>query len=161
MKFIPDESKSNVMVVPFFEDSSDEKVSGRGTTLTAKQLQTEIEDELIKLGARRVIVTEGRFDTKPVRYGYIVSFLFHDHEAQIEVAALPMRQATESKKDKALRQALYLLRNWLKAEREALLYRPTSQPLLPYVLAEGGERTLIQIAAERLGVPLMIGSGNG
>jgi hypothetical protein len=29
------------------------------------------------------------------------------------------------------------------------------------VLAEGGERTLIQIAAERLGVPLMIGSGNG
>lgn len=159
MKFIPDQPAEAKQHVPFFEDSSEEEISGRGTTLSANQLLGEIEDELFKLGARRVVVQEGKFDTKPVRYGYIIGFLFHEHNAQIEVAALPIKAFTDTKKDKALRQALYLLRNWLKAEREALLYRPTSQPLLPYVLTEGGDRTLIQVAAGKLGVPLMLGEG--
>jgi hypothetical protein len=159
MKFIPDQPAEAKRHVPFFEDSSEEAISGRGTTLSPKQLLGEIEDELLKLGARRVVIQEGKFDTKPVRFGYIIGFLFHDHNAQIEVAALPLQKFTDAKKDKALRQALYLLRTWLKSEREALLYRPTSQPLLPYILTEGGDRTLMQVAAGQLGVPLMLGEG--
>jgi hypothetical protein len=155
MKFIPDQPETTAAFVPFFEDSSELEISGRGTHKSIAELRTEIEDELVRLGARRVKFAEGKFDTTPTRYGFIVSFLFHDHEAQIDVAALPLKKFTDAKKESALKQALYLLRNWVRSEREAALYRPTSQPLLPYVLSDDGQKTLIQVAAQKLGVPLL------
>ena len=43
------------------------------------------------------------------------------------------------KKDRALAQALFLVRNWLESEVFSSVYRPGAVALLPFLIGDNGE----------------------
>lgn len=148
--FTPDEDNEKLITIPFFEDSREEAVPGRGTKKTVSGLQTECIDLMLKLGAGAVRFTGGKFQAgnAPKRYGYQITFSMNGVPGRIEIAALPLRSETESKKDRALAQALYLFRNWLEAEVWSAIYRPGAVALLPFLTDEHG-RTVTEFTIER------------
>lgn len=138
MGFVPDKNDAGTSIhIPFYEDQADAKIPGRGTDKTPEQLQSEILDLMTKLGAYNVLFVSGKSDEKPVRYGYRITFMASGHPGRIDVAALPMRAETPARKQKALAQALYGIRNWLESEVFSQYYRPGNIPLLPYMIGEG------------------------
>lgn len=153
--FVPDQLHAQKMVIPFFDDQSDEKIPGRGTKKTCEQLQQEIRELMLKLEAFSVMFTPGTFDDKPKRYGYRMTFKLAGASGRIEIAALPIRTETPNKKDRALAQALYLVRGWLESEAFSQVYRPGSVPLMPYLLDEKG-RTVTEALQANGGIPLLM-----
>ncbi len=135
--FIPELEKS-ISTVPFFEENAKLKIPGRGTHKTAAKLQAEIAKLLGELGAFAVTFYAGKFDTKPVRYGYQISFRYANADGRIDVLALPMRHETPAKKQDALEQALYLLRNKTEAQVYARFYEAAGSALIPYLIGAGG-----------------------
>lgn len=139
MAFIPHDLKEKPKAVPYFEDSSTEKIAGYSTRKTTEALKSEIADEIYELGGELVRFVPGTFPGTPTRSGFQIHFTFRQVTGRIDVAALPCRTHTEAKQKQALNQALFLVRDWLKAERLAFAYRPGSVPLLPYLIGTDGE----------------------
>jgi hypothetical protein len=138
MPFIPDldMTESNI---PYFEDDQDQKlIPGRGTHKNPKDLQREVADQLAKLGASGVYFAAGKYPGEPTRYGVQILFSYGRARGRLDCAALPLRSETPIKKDRALAQALYLLRNKLESMVYAYIYEPGSVPLLPYLIGQGG-----------------------
>ena len=164
--FIPDKPIDDTLEVPFFEDSSEQKIPGRGTEKSHEQLQSEIVDLMLKLGAGAARFAAGKFPTKPERYGWQITFSMNGVPGRIELAALPIRQETPSKKKQALAQALYLFRNYLEGEVWSAVYRPGAIALLPFLMGEGG-KTVTEALMERnilpdvspYWLPPLLGSG--
>lgn len=137
--FIPDIGEQEMLAVPFFEDVSAKDASGRWTEKPLSALKIETEDALAKLGAVNVMFTPGKFPGAPERFGFRITFNFRAVRGRIDCAALPLRTPTEKKKDRALATALYMLRDKLRSEREAKLYMPGSEPLIPYLIGVGDQ----------------------
>lgn len=136
-KFIPNAPKPLFEKPPFFEDIKASDVPGRYTEKKLATLQGEIVEILGKLGAVGIYFLDGTFEGEPRRYGFTVNFTVQTIPARIDVAALPIRSDTN--KDRALAQALYLLRNRLEAQYYAAAYEPGVIPLLPYLIGAGGQ----------------------
>lgn len=152
MTFIPDPVKATRVTVPYFEDSASQKVPGRGTHKTVDRLQTEIRALMAQLDSTNVFFSPGQFPVtidQPPRFGWQMTFLFRGLKGRMEIAALPLRKETPNSKDAALRQCLYLVRNWLESEVYSQLYRPGVVPLLPFLLAEGGKTIGESLAESR------------
>lgn len=148
MGFTPDQPKSTFEKVPYYEDSQQEKIPGRGTEKSVDQLQVEIRDFMLKLGAGNILFSPGTFDatpTTPMRYGWLMTFSLNGINGHMEIAALPLRREAPVKKDRALAQALFLVRHWLEAEIFSKVYRPGSSPLVPFLLSDG--KTVTEIVA--------------
>lgn len=160
MQFIPNgvTTTSSLPDVPYFEDSAKHNIAGRRTDKPVEKLQREVEAELSELGGYRIRFAEGQYqDNARRRHGYRITFLYAGNEARIDVAALPMRSETPTRRKQAMAQALYLLRDWLIAERLSWVYRPSAMPLLPYITGADG-RTVIEVMAASGTLPLL-GSG--
>lgn len=139
MPFVPSDERANdVLHVPFFEDSSKENIPGRGTEKSVKELQREAVNLLIKLGAGNVQFLQGYWD-ETGRYGYQINFSVNRHPGRMEICALPLESETQHKRDRALAQALYFLRDWLSVEERTRLFRPGAFALLPFMVTETGE----------------------
>lgn len=151
--FTPEESKA--IHVPFFEDvSRDEGWQGYSTTKPIKKLQAEIGDAISRLGGIVSSFQRGTFlvDSQ-TREGYRVHYSIQNPNMQIimgriDVAALPVHnRRDESKKDKALRMSLYMLRNALDGMWFMQQLSPGYAALMPWMLADG-ERTVSQLWSE-------------
>lgn len=152
--FVPEKLEMPALAVPYFEEQSEQKIPGRGTEKSPSQLQAEIRELMGKLGATNVIFTPGKFQDKPIRYGYQMTFMIGGMAGRMEVAALPMKNEAPGKKEKALAQALYLVRNWLEGEVFSQVYRPGNVPLLPYLI--GPDNVTVQEAIVNSGkLPLL------
>lgn len=155
--FIPDHLQPLDRVVPYFEDHK--SIPGYRTTKSTKRLQNEIASLFDRLGGGGVTFIPGTFDGKPLRYGYSIAFFLEGGvKGRIEIAALPLRHYTDTKKEKALAQALYLLRNKLEAQAFELIYEPGSIPLLPYLIGEGG-RTVTEALIGSGALPQLTAGG--
>ena len=150
--FIPDKLEGQMMDVPFFEDSQEEKVPGRGTKKSIQALQNEIINLLARLGAGSVRFTLGQYPGELPRYGFQVFFWYGGAQGRIDCAALPMRNETEHRKDRALAQALYLLRDELQAMAYSTLHKPGAIPLVAYLMGENG-KTVTEHLIETQSVP--------
>lgn len=137
--FVPDKNALGKMAVPFFEDQSEARIPGRGTEKTLSQLQGEIIELMARLGAGGVFFVPGTHPGVPKRYGFQVHFNINGIAGRIDVAALPIKTETPTKKDRALAQALFLVRSWLEAEAFSSVYRPGAVSLLPFLIGEGGQ----------------------
>lgn len=144
--FIPDHTAlDSEKKVPFFEDSAAAGVAGRGTEKTVTRLLAEVNGWIVKLGGFQPMVAPGKFPHitdaghKINRYGLQFTFIVNGTKARIDCAALPIRKETEIKKDRALAQALYLLRDKLQADYYNWIYSPGAIPLLPYLLGPSGK----------------------
>ncbi len=156
MQFIPD-LKTPVQSVPFFEDSKQLEIPGRGTEKSIDRLQKEVTNILAKLAASNIPTGSGKADSVPTRYGFQIHFRFASGVGRIDCLALPIRREIPSKKREALAQALYLLRNKLEAEYYAVMYEPNGFPLIPYLIGANG-KTVTEELISTGNLP-MIGSG--
>lgn len=154
VNFVPDKMDLGMLNIPFYEEQSDAKIPGRGTSKSPEQLQAEIRDLMTKLGAYNVVFMPGKINDKPLRYGYQISFMISNNPGRIEIAALPMRSETPSRKTAALAQALYLVRNWIEGEVFSQIYRPGNVPLMPYFIGPG-DKTLNEAMIETGRFPLL------
>lgn len=139
MGFIPYDIKDKPKAVPFFEDSPKENIAGHSTGKSTDKLKSEIADEIYELGGELVRFVPGVYPDQPKRDGFQIHFTFRQVTGRIDVAALPCRTPTDVKQKQALNQALFLVRDWLKAERMAFAYRPGTVPLLPYLIGADGQ----------------------
>lgn len=156
MEFIPDLRQPDQTVV-FFEDSSRLEIPGRSTTKSISALQKEITKVLIELGAFGIFFTAGTYAGTPKRYGFAIYFKYANTTGRIDVAALPLRRETPAKKEGALTQALYLIRDKFQAQRNAMYYEPKGMPLMPYLIGATGQ-TVTEALVATGNLPLL-GSG--
>jgi hypothetical protein len=154
--FVPEEDKMPALMVPFFEDQKDAKIPGRGTEKSPAELQAEVRELMTKLGAYSVMFKPGKFQDNPIRYGYQITFVLAGTPGRMDIAALPMKSEAAGKKDRALAQSLYLVRNWLEAEVFSQIYRPGNVPLLPYLVGDG-DLTINEAMVRSGTIPLLTG----
>ena len=128
-----------------------------------ERLQSEIVALLVRLGAGGIAFQQGKFEsirhTPPkgliVRYGYLIHFNVQGHPHQMQVAALPLRSETSAKKQQVLRQALFVVRDQLKAMVTAIVFAPGSAPLVPYMLVPGTQQTVGEYILSSANLPNM------
>lgn len=142
------------MKVPFYEDQ--ERIAGAYVKQSVEKYQQRIRDLLTRLGAYDVVFMPGTYPNHPVRYGYRITFMFATIPGRIECAALPIKNETKRRKDRALAQALYLLGNALEAELHSMVYRPGAIPLIPYLIG-AGDKTVTEALVESQQLPLLKG----
>jgi hypothetical protein len=157
MTFIPDKLALQAQQVPYFEDSQDRKIPGRGTEKTVRQLQTEIVNLLAQLGASSAHFIPGTYEGPTQRYGYRIEFWYGSIQGRIDCAALPMRHETDTRKDRALAQALFLLRDELQTALWAQVHKPGAVPLVPYLIGAGGQ-TVTEYLLQTQNIP-QLGAG--
>jgi len=156
--FIPDQMSVQTPQVPYFEDSKLHEVPGRGTEKSELQLQNEIRNLMVRLQAANVYFTVGKYYSGngiPDRHGYLMTFTLNGIPGRMEIAALPLRKETDARKRDALKQSLYLVRQWLEAEIMSVMYRPGAVPLVPYLIGQG-DKTVTELLAERGDLPLLV-----
>jgi hypothetical protein len=141
VSFIPDKiDTQKVDQVPFYEDSQEARVRGYATTKSITALQKEITQLLARLNAFGVTFVPGKYPAgKHQRHGFQINFVMGTTRGRIDCAALPIRSETAHKKDRAQAQALFLVRNELEAALMAVMYKPGSAPLVPYMLNDKGQ----------------------
>lgn len=157
VNFIPEAPQATVLKLPYFEDSREAGIEGRGTEKSLTALQNEIGGFIAQLGGSLVTWVPGKLDTQPKRYGYRINFNLGGISGRIDVAALPIRSETPNKKDRALAQALYFLRDWLGVEVRSAMFRPGSISLAPFLIGSSG-LTVIEALVETHQLPML---GNG
>ncbi len=139
-QFIPERLTSLERAIPYFEDQEGENIPGRRTHKSIISLKAEIFDLLAELGADDPYFVAGKFPAgNRERYGFQVFFTLQGARGRIDCAALPIRKETTVKKDRALAQALFLLRDELQAMVYAFVHKPGSIPLVPYLIGAGGK----------------------
>jgi len=151
--FQPEEKK--VARVPYFEDvSRDEGWQGYTTTKSIKTLQAEIGEAIGRLGGVVSGFQRGTFqiENQP-REGFQVHYSVQNPNGKLvpgrlDIAALPVRNRyDDSKKDKSLRMALYMLRNALDGMWFMQQLSPGYAALMPWMLADEG-KTISQLWSE-------------
>lgn len=151
----PKKSGFDLYDVPYYEDSSDKKVAGHSTTKSIGTLKSEVVELLSRLGADSSIFVLGKYQVgKYSRWGYKIDFNLEGLPGQLLVAALPLKNETDVRRDKALRQALFLIRDMLASEYHSSMYRPGVIPLVPYLLVEK-DKTAMQMFIETSNIPLL------
>jgi hypothetical protein len=143
---------SSIIHVPYFDDvSRDEGWQGYSTTKPTKKLQAEIGDAIGRLGGIVSSFQRGTFIIdNQTREGYRVHYSIQNPNTRlvlgrIDVAALPVRnKRDETRKDKSLRMALYMLRNALDGMWFMQQLSPGYAALMPWMLADG-DRTVSQL----------------
>lgn len=159
-KFTPtDETRTVSIKAPFYEEAkaSYAPYYESGRNLKIEQAQDQVAAEIAKLGGRGVRFIEGYFGDQPKRHGYLVTFSYGGHDAQIQVAGLPCKgEVTERKLHLIRVQALLNVRDWLKAAVTAQVFAPGSYPLMQYLLIDTaqGQKTLAEVIVEDHRLPV-------
>lgn len=157
--FVPHINAPGEVKVPFFEDNAEAKIPGWRTRKEAGDIQGEITRALRQLGATNIYFEEGVFPGNPKRYGYRIHFQYLGALARYDCAALPLHTETKLKKQRALAQALFLIRQKFDAMAWAHVYEPDSLPLVPYLIGTNGQTVTEALRAS--GSLPMLGSGKG
>ena len=151
--FSPHEKKA--ARVPLFEDATrDEGWQGYSTTKSIKTLQSEIGEAIGRLGGVVSGFQRGTFQVDDrIREGFQIHYSIQNPmgkliPGRLDVAALPVREKyNETRKDKSLRMALYMLRTALNGMWFMQQLSPGYAPLMPWMLAHDG-KTVSQLWAE-------------
>jgi hypothetical protein len=148
-KFTPASVSAAEIKVPYFEDARADVAPYANSERPIKAIQEEITGLLRKLEATNIQFQEGTFeDGKLKRHGYLVDFVYAGNPGRVEVAGLPIRYTpTSLKVDRVKAQALLIARDWIKQMATSKIFLPHSEPLLPYLLADGN-KTVAEIIVE-------------
>lgn len=153
--------------VPFFEDASrEEGWQGYSTTKSIKALQAEIGDAIGRLGGIVSGFQNGTFQIEgQSRDGYQVHYSIQNPNGQLvpgrlDIAALPVKnRRDESRRQKSLRMALYMLRNALDGMWFMQQLSPGYAALMPWMLADDG-KTISQLWSESPIMSRLLPPGN-
>jgi hypothetical protein len=171
MTFIPDQSKHSVQEVPFYDDVTAEAGwQGQSTSKSIETLKAEIMTALGRLGGLVTGFQRGSYvigDKK--REGFQIHYVVETpdgamHRGRLDVAALPVRdnysyrRSVDSRKEKSLKMALYMLRKALNGTWFLQQLSPGYAPLMPWMLAKG-DKTVTQLWSESVFVSNLLPSG--
>lgn len=159
MNFVPNTPKTSVDV-PYFENATSEQGwQGQTTTKSVDRLKEEVSLAIVRLGGVVTSWIPGKFMVgKLVREGYRINYIIETPDGrmvkgQLDIAALPVKQdwnmsrTLETRKDRSLRMALYMLRVALDGTRFLQLLSPGYSALMPFMLGPGG-KTISQLWGE-------------
>lgn len=142
-------TSEGIQAAPYFEDVSEKKgFRGHGTHKGENILIAEITSAVSNLGGLVVDVRQGKFtdDIGKSRYGYKFVFSMPGPGgqgramAEIQIAALPLRNWTQAKEAQSKKMALYVLRDWLETAFNFQQCTPTNTAILiPFMLNANGE----------------------
>lgn len=153
ISYTPDFSQQELVPAPFYEEASAEEVPGKRTSKQPKRLLIEIVKEFERMGAFAVGLEPVRWQTQPMRFGYICHFKLNDNnghtwDGQIPIIALPIQKFTPTRKERALATALYQFREWLQALADARRIIPGVNPLAPWLYHWLSEATFMEALAD-------------
>ena len=171
MNFIP-ESEINIKDVPYFEEiNTGNGWQGHSTTKSIDKLKAEIISAVERLGGIIVGFQKGKFQINDKdREGYQLNYTVNMPNnkifyGRIDVAALPikneykLRKSYESRKNKALKMALYMLKISLDGLWFLQQLSPGYSALMPWMLVEDN-KTISQIWGEKTILKNLLSSVN-
>lgn len=138
--------------VLYFEDANSRNSQYHAVERDIVSSQEQVQRAFARLGGAVIQFIPVIFED-PDRVGYLIEYVFRGGAyGQFPVAALPIRNPTDVRKDKARRQALMVAADILGANANAQRHIPLSNPLLLHLLADG-KQTIAQMLAERQELP--------
>lgn len=151
--FVAEDKKA--VRVPYFEDATrEEGWQGYSTTKSIKSLQSEISEAIVRLGGIVSGFQKGVFQVEnQSREGFRIHYALKSSSGELvagrlDIAALPVKEKyNESRKDKSLRMALYMLRTALNGMWFMQQLSPGYAPLMPWMLADEN-KTISQLWSE-------------
>lgn len=160
MNFIPDTSNNKSVEVPYFDDvTSDSGWQGQTTSKSIETLKSEIMSSINRLGGLVTGFQRGQFIVgSQKRDGFRLTYVVETPTGQmvpgrIDIAALPvkgdhsLRRSYETRREKSLKMALYMLRTALDGTWFLQQLSPGYSALMPWMLASG-EKTISQLWGE-------------
>lgn len=173
MAFIPDQPKE-VQDVPFFEDvTSAGGWQGHSTSKSITTLKSEIMASIGRLGGLVTGFPRGTFEIgEHPREGFQIHYVIEQSDGkmirgQIDVAALPVRKrqtvrrSYQTRKEKSLKMALYMIRNALDGVWFLQQLSPGYAPLMPWMLDEKSGKTITQLWSESSAMKQLLPPSDG
>lgn len=145
-KFTPDNGSAARKVIYFEDASAENGFIGQATKKSVKELQAEMRSRMGLLKGVILSIEPGWYDTIPRRYGAEIVFALGEMRGRFNVAGLPTKhpKPTEFMRDKALRQAFFVVVELLKAQFQAHHFLLDFAPLLPFLMDDSG-RTFTEV----------------
>lgn len=172
MNFIP-EDKNEAVSVPYYDDvTTIDGWQGHSTSKSVDALKSEVIVALARLGGLVNVFQKGTFKiNEQDRDGFRIDYTMEKEDGslmrgQINIAALPVKASTrarssaDTRKNKSLRMALYMLKMALDGQWFLQQLCPGHAALVPWMLADDGETTLSQYFLREHGIK-RITAGNG
>lgn len=155
MEFKPKDIRRQHIKAPYFEDARADIAPGYSTRKTERALRDEIIHAISAMGGGGVVFIEGTYldESGRKRYGWLIEFNYEGHNGRIQVAALPIKIDTGQKQKQAMRQALYVVVQQLKAQLTAQVFSPGYMAITPYLLIPGHDKTLGEMVIEANRLP--------
>lgn len=159
MPFIDSGVNQPRVKVPYFEDASSELgITGHRTRKKIHELKNEVSAAMARLGGGVVAFREGEYSER--RYWIRIEFTLGGARGRIDLATLPFRSGTTpTKHEDAVKQCLYVFRDKLVAEYNAMLMMPGSVPLVGYLIG-AGDKTVTEFMVEQGDLPLLTGGNH-
>jgi len=161
VNFIPDTS-SDAQVVPYFDDvTGDAGWQGQSTSKSIDALKSEVALAIGRLGGLVAGFQRGQFVVgNQKRDGFRLTYSIETSSGQmvhgrIDIAALPvkedysLRRSLETRREKSLKMALYMLRVALDGTWFLQQLSPGYAALMPWMLADDG-KTISQLWGEKI-----------
>lgn len=160
--FIPETPKDEKKV-PYFEDAKREDGwQGHTTTKSIKTLQAEISNSISRLGGMVSSFRKGKFGN---RDGFQILYMIDTPNGampgKINIAALPLRShwSDLQKREKALRMALYMLREALDGTWMLEQLSPGYAPLMPFMIGKDN-KTISELWSDSAMMSNLLPSGD-
>ena len=156
MMFTPDENKTEAKKVPFFEDARKEDGwQGHYTGKSIKALQSEIKSALGRMEGDVERFVSGTFEVNgQTRQGFQMLYIIPSPngkllKGRLDIAALPVRDKhNASKKERALRMALFMVIIALKGSWYLEVLAPGFSTLVPGLLIDGEGHTISDLYSQ-------------
>ena len=159
MDFIPTEHQAQD--VPFYDDvTTNGGWQGHTTGKTVNALKAEVSAAITRLGGVVTGFQRGAFATEArEREGYRIVYFIERPDGstvpgRLDVAALPVRKdqrrqrSYDSRREKSLKMALFMLRNALDGLWFLQQLSPGYAPLMPWMLDHRSGKTVTQLWSE-------------
>lgn len=166
--FVPTDTDI-VREVPYIEDARADfapyySVFNKSAEVITKDLERakqEVISEMAKMGGGVVGFQQGYFNVgDKKRHGYRILFIYGGGRGMIRVAGLPIRGSdTPRQVNAVLAQALFNVRDWLKAAVTNKIFSPGFNVLIPFMLVDGN-RTVTDYLIETGHLPQLNAPGS-
>jgi len=172
MDFIPDQP-SQSKDVPYFDNvTSEGGWQGHSTSKSIETLKAEVVAAIGRLGGIVTGFQQGRFTIgAKTRDGFRVHYAIERPNGvmipgRMDVAALPVKddyrrkRSYDSRRQKSLKMALYMLRQALNGTWFLQQLSPGYSALMPWMLDQSSKKTITQLWSDHLTIGNLLPSGD-
>jgi len=167
MNFIPDQPKT-AQDVPFYEDvTASGGWQGHRTRKSVSSLKSEITASIGRLGGLVSGFQSGTFKiNEQLRDGFQIHYVIEQPDGgmmrgRLDVAALPVKKNIETRREKCLKMALYMVRDALDGTWFLQQLSPGYAPLMPWMIEDNSGKSLTQLWSESAAMKQLLPPSDG